>query len=300
MGAKASKKKPVFRPPMPPKPLTAVSEGEEQAWSNVPVDDDKDEKAFKSTVPTKSPKRTPKHVQVETVVKEAPVETKIDIVDTEEKEEKADNESKSMQAESSYTTEQSMQEVQVDEATESEANDADAEPDKVEEEPEKVFEMPVRVPTPDPLQKGAYLMFSPSNDGCLYMQYSSHKVEGALAYFRPKKVVPGFKFTQNHGRVELIRKLVNHKQMYFAGYADFLKAAKEFDSDVYMIEPVVKVYYQLHTSTIHQAHHEKFFPSTVSAVVVLPPLNDSFVGVISLSPENFVSTGNKHGKALRF
>ena len=55
------------------------------------------------------------------------------------------------------------------------------------------------------LGSGCYLTFSPASQGTLFTNYSDTPVEGALAYFKPGKPVPKFKFVQNGGKSELIR-----------------------------------------------------------------------------------------------
>lgn len=55
------------------------------------------------------------------------------------------------------------------------------------------------------LGSGCYLTFSPASQGTLFINWSETPVDGALAFFRPNKTVPKFKFTTNGGRSELIR-----------------------------------------------------------------------------------------------
>ena len=55
------------------------------------------------------------------------------------------------------------------------------------------------------LGSGCYLTFSTASQGSLFTNYSEAPIEGALAYFKPGKPVPKFKFTQNGGKSELIR-----------------------------------------------------------------------------------------------
>ena len=300
----SKKKKQPAAPPPPPKPLTAVSEGEEQAWSTVPVEEDKEEEMWKSTVP-RSPKNRKKSVAGEsTIIQEI-------IIEQQEEEPAAKSETASNVEEKedypavvpAQNTNNTAIVVEDENSSSSLSSSRSSQAIGTSEEPTKVVVEavpPPREPTPDPLQEGGYLIFSTVNDGTLHLCFSHHKVEEAIAYFRPKKIVPAFKYRQNHGKVELIRKLVNHKQGYYEGFADFVKAAKEFDSDIYLIQQAVKVYYQADSSMLYEAPFHKFFPSRISAVAVIPPGNDSFEGVKSLSPEQFVSTGNKFGKALKF
>lgn len=52
-----------------------------------------------------------------------------------------------------------------------------------------------------------YLTFGAESHGTLFVHWSAEPVEGALAFFAPRKNVPGFKFKQNGGRSELIREM---------------------------------------------------------------------------------------------
>ena len=321
MGAMGSKKKKQgaangnVMKPMPPKPLTAVSEGEEHAWSSIHVEDDKDDapekprKVMGSVNPSASPKASPissesKHASsaISTSTNEAAVRIE-SATSTEEKEDMPPSQDQHTDNEEPESFSPSEAEPIVNE----EVNTRN-EPSIVEipmnEEPanvvEEVNEPPPREPTPDPLQEGGYLIFSTVNDGSMFLQFSHSKVEEAIAYFKPNRVVPAFKYRQNHGKVELIRKLQSNKQLYYEGYADFLKAAKEFDSDLYVIQNTARVYRQLDGSKVTEVPLGTFVDLRVNNVAVIPPNNTSFDGVKNIHPDQFISTGNKHGKAIKF
>lgn len=51
------------------------------------------------------------------------------------------------------------------------------------------------------------MTFSPASQGTLFINWSETPVDGALAYFKPNKTVPKFKFTTNGGKSELIRNI---------------------------------------------------------------------------------------------
>ena len=51
--------------------------------------------------------------------------------------------------------------------------------------------------------KGCYLTFGTESQGTLFVHWSETEVEGAIAFFAPRKKVPGFKFKQNGGRSQV-------------------------------------------------------------------------------------------------
>lgn len=57
------------------------------------------------------------------------------------------------------------------------------------------------------LGSGCYLTFSTASQGTLFINWSEKPIEGALAYIKPNKPVPKFKFTTNGGRSELMRNI---------------------------------------------------------------------------------------------
>lgn len=66
------------------------------------------------------------------------------------------------------------------------------------------------------------MMYSPDSHGTLYLQWSKEPVQEALAFFEPGKVVPGFKFTTNHGKQQL-QKGTDDKLKFYDGWGAFLK-----------------------------------------------------------------------------
>ena len=88
------------------------------------------------------------------------------------------------------------------------------------------------------LGSGCYLTISESSGGSLFSQWSETPIDGALAYFKPTKVVPKWKFNSNGGKTEIVRsanKGVGVKEFY-RGYCMFVKMAKSFDADLVLLE----------------------------------------------------------------
>jgi hypothetical protein len=99
-----------------------------------------------------------------------------------------------------------------------------------------------RSPTPEPVVElpvigdGGYLVFTAVSDGTLTLHFSPQEVKESLAYFKPMKIVPAFKYRQNAGRQEIIRKLMNNQRGYYDGFAQFVKEGKEFNADLYLFK----------------------------------------------------------------
>ena len=148
---------------------------------------------------------------------------------------------------------------------------------------------------------GGYLVFNPVSDGSLIMHFSETPVEGAIVAFRPKKTIPLFKFRQNGGRVEIIRKLQSNKQAYYEGVSQFIKtAASEFDSDVLLVGDQTLVYW-LEGTAIHQLVRGTWTDTRAwTCTCSLPPGNVSFRGVKTIPRDQFVSISNRagNGKAI--
>jgi len=87
------------------------------------------------------------------------------------------------------------------------------------------------------LEKGCYLTNEPFNQGTLFCTWSATPVEGAIAYFKPIKNVPAFKYRQNGGRSELQRGVNGnvHFKKYCLGWCGFFKMAREFEGEILVI-----------------------------------------------------------------
>jgi hypothetical protein len=78
------------------------------------------------------------------------------------------------------------------------------------------------------LGMGCYLTFSEASQGTLFINWKKEPLEGALAYFKPGKSIPGFKFKQNGGKSELKRQCGGlFKKNLHNGWCSFLKMCKE-------------------------------------------------------------------------
>ncbi|XP_022589359.2 uncharacterized protein LOC34620672 [Cyclospora cayetanensis] len=83
-------------------------------------------------------------------------------------------------------------------------------------------------PSPkEPVTKGAYLTFDGASNGTLFIVWSATPVEGAMAFFEPKKAVAEFKYKDKGGKSEIVRNLMQDKAKYYDGWCQFFKAAAE-------------------------------------------------------------------------
>ncbi|KAL8455210.1 hypothetical protein Emag_000955 [Eimeria magna] len=75
--------------------------------------------------------------------------------------------------------------------------------------------------------RGAYLTFDGASNGTLFIIWSHTPVDGAFAFFEPKKAVAEFKFKDNGGKSEIIRNLMEDKIKYYRGWCEFFKFGAE-------------------------------------------------------------------------
>lgn len=157
-------------------------------------------------------------------------------------------------------------------------------------------------PPPDPIGEGGYLMFTTVSEGTLTCHFSHTRMEGAIMYFKPKRIVPAFKFRQNSGRIEIVRKLMQHQQLYYEGVAQFIKMGREFDSDFVLLDPGrVRIYRLFDVSSVAAVETGTFFPSSsFTSIACVPQGNTDYAGVRTMSKDNFQATANKTGRALNF
>ena len=82
---------------------------------------------------------------------------------------------------------------------------------------------------------GCYLVYLSDSGGKLVLHYSKTPVESAIGFWRAGqgKLIQGFKYRQNSGRVELIKGIAGgdaNKRKFFSGWCQFIKAAAAFGS----------------------------------------------------------------------
>jgi len=84
---------------------------------------------------------------------------------------------------------------------------------------------------PEGAGAGAYLVFEPIQHGTMSVIWSREPVKGALAYAKPSRKVPGFKYAGG-GKWELYREIANNKQTYYVGWTLFIQTCNQFGCTV--------------------------------------------------------------------
>jgi len=149
---------------------------------------------------------------------------------------------------------------------------------------------------------GCYLTFDIANEGSLFLNWSEKYVEGSLAFFAPRKQIPKFKFKQNGGKSEFLRGLrggVGIKK-YFEGWTQFIKLAKDFNSNVTLFCcDDVALYYTNKDSKVMQIKQQQTVDSNdLYVICAVGPGDSSFDGICSIDRNQFTGTGNRQGSAL--
>ena len=148
------------------------------------------------------------------------------------------------------------------------------------------------------LGMGAYLTFTAASAGTLFLNWSHEPVEGALAYFRPQKNVPKFKFKKNGGRSEILRDCAMMKiKRHYSGWCQFVKLAKSFQGEIVILSEDLRVHVN-HAGPVVELTRGQFFSlDEAVAVSVLNRANDAF-SVQTMIKSLFIEVGNQHGAAL--
>jgi len=156
----------------------------------------------------------------------------------------------------------------------------------------------VKAPGGRTVDMGCYLTSETASGGSLFINWTKEKVEGAIAYFKPKKKVPGFKFTQKGGKEELTRGCESTEMKnYYIGVCNFVKMCKEFDGDLVLFRnDVCAVYVHLEGDKIEKWECGKWYdiqalPKLCASVQ--PSGSTAYEGVQSLGKDAFISTGSR-------
>lgn len=141
-----------------------------------------------------------------------------------------------------------------------------------------------------------------ASEGSLFVHWSAEPVPGALAYFRPHKPVPAFKFKQHGGRAEIIRGFKGSgKPRFFEGVCQYGKLCRDLDGEFTLLTPSIRAYFILPEGQVFEiAPGISTSLSPASAMSVVAPNNTCFEGVGVLSPAFFRGTGTKEGFGLSF
>lgn len=160
----------------------------------------------------------------------------------------------------------------------------------------------VKASTGNEMDMGCYLTFDSASSGSLFINWKKQKMDGAIAYFKPKKTVPNFKFTAGGGKSELTRNCESTEMKnYYTGLCNFVKMCKDFDGTLVLLkEDVAAVYVHLAGDKVAKWEVGKWYDITALeklCVSVQPHGSTAFKGVISIGKDAFISNGDR-GVAL--
>lgn len=155
-------------------------------------------------------------------------------------------------------------------------------------------------------KKGAYLIFDSASNGSLLIQWKNEPVPGALAFIKPGKTIPEFKYKNNGGKSEIIRNLQTDKKLFFSGIGQFIKEAKDIKGEVCLLPDIdrtspikIDVYYLKNNSVNVAKIGTPFSISDASAVCIMPRGTSSLT-VKTMERQLFISKGNAEGACIAF
>eukprot|EP01064_Diplonema_japonicum_P005466 TRINITY_DN1364_c4_g1_i1.p1 TRINITY_DN1364_c4_g1~~TRINITY_DN1364_c4_g1_i1.p1 ORF type:complete len:275 (+),score=54.20 TRINITY_DN1364_c4_g1_i1:65-826(+) len=146
---------------------------------------------------------------------------------------------------------------------------------------------------------GMYLVYEPSQNGILFMVYSKTPVAKAIAYGKPGKSIPAFKFNTLGGRTELV-KGASDKATFMRGVAAFIKQTRLHSADVDVSEAAGLFPFAayIHSSAGKVSRVKPgFLTSTegLDAVACVPQANADFKGISLLDKALFIQRGDAAG-----
>eukprot|EP00462_Mataza_sp_D1_P020840 CAMPEP_0175142872 /NCGR_PEP_ID=MMETSP0087-20121206/13078_1 /TAXON_ID=136419 /ORGANISM="Unknown Unknown, Strain D1" /LENGTH=271 /DNA_ID=CAMNT_0016426799 /DNA_START=27 /DNA_END=842 /DNA_ORIENTATION=- len=161
----------------------------------------------------------------------------------------------------------------------------------------------VKVSADFTVDTGCYLTFDTASGGTLFINWKTSPVEGALAYFKPKKNVPGFKFKTNGGKSELTRGTeTSNMQNYWTGVCNFIKLAKDLDAAVILFkDDVFAIWAHIAGNKIERWQKDKWYDIAAMDTLnisVVSHQNAAFQGVSTLGKDSFLSNGQGAGAAV--
>lgn len=187
------------------------------------------------------------------------------------------------------------------------------------------------------IDDGVFLVYEATNGGTLYLQYSHHTPENAIAFCAPdeKHPFPEYKFTTHGGKWELIHGLIggeHHHRRYLIGWCQFWQVAKSCHGLVKQVfhpyealtldacrflQVVTRCHGELHRvvrlKSLHidaygfvkgrvvplDMEHHWVNAGVLEAVAVVPHSNDRFQGVHALPAIAFLEHGNIEGASMQ-
>eukprot|EP01054_Gregarina_sp_Poly1_P000251 Gregarina_sp_Poly_1__250@NODE_1059_length_5209_cov_75_678919_g737_i0_p3_GENE_NODE_1059_length_5209_cov_75_678919_g737_i0NODE_1059_length_5209_cov_75_678919_g737_i0_p3_ORF_typecomplete_len406_score51_39IMP2_N/PF18590_1/7_2e20IMP2_C/PF18591_1/0_17_NODE_1059_length_5209_cov_75_678919_g737_i039375154 len=154
-------------------------------------------------------------------------------------------------------------------------------------------------------EAGCYLQFSSVGQGVLSALWSkTYPTEGIfLAFMRPGKQVPAFKFKGSSRRQDLVKAITTNKTDYFRGWISFVKLARAHEGSIIFMEginevPPVKLIIVDSGNRLHTLQYNVWEDlGGACAVAAVPGGSDVFSGINSLNPTLLVQKANEIGSS---
>lgn len=156
---------------------------------------------------------------------------------------------------------------------------------------------------------GCYLTLEETGQGTLFLNWSETTVPSALAFFKPTKTVPKFKFKQNGGKTELMRDCgggVKIKKFY-QGITQYVKLASTFNASLYLIpgtwgpNPTSVYLFQKETSAVTKIIADESETNLAGFSAAAAVHTDSAIlNVEKIAQSIFMTNGESAGASLAF
>lgn len=147
-------------------------------------------------------------------------------------------------------------------------------------------------------EMGCYLTVAEASNGCMFLNWSKSEVGGHIAYFKPTKSVPAFKFKAKGGKDELTRGTDSHKKNYYEGWCNYVKLAKEYKSLLLYRGDTVQLWHHTGTKLKLLPKRTMVDLKNIEAIAAIPGSASLFEGIKTTSRGNFLNKAQSLGAAL--
>jgi len=149
-------------------------------------------------------------------------------------------------------------------------------------------------------EMGCYLTLTSSSNGSMFLNWSHTKVDGSVAYFKPTKSVPAFKFKTKGGKSELTRGTDNSAKNLYTGWVNYCKLCKEYKGTFVLKATDTAIWTLTGSKPFRIPQGEPVDLTTVETVAAVPgKASDSvFGGLKTISKGTFINKAQEKGAAL--
>ena len=141
-----------------------------------------------------------------------------------------------------------------------------------------------------------YLTEEAAANGTMFVVYSKTEVAGAIAYAKPSKPIPGFKFNTGGGKTQLVQG-TSDKTNFMRGVAAFVKNSKTFLSQIdYKSDNNISIYVHFASNAVEKAVSGTLLSvDGMDAVACMPSANKDIHGISTMDKALFVQRGDAAG-----